>query len=163
VELDVSVVFPVCSLALKHPGPTPRHSNLRRAGIPLALGRRTRPGPRVVRRVEPKAGCVPAPITLRLPPDCWWFIQIMRSSPMTRVLLLEDVSEALSRAPEVEYVTPIPEPRFVVYLARHQAEALLRWLQVLLDDFSQEDDELRLTCLHCISRVTVAIRRSETQ
>jgi hypothetical protein len=86
----------------------------------------------VVRRVEPKAGCVPAPITLRLPPDCWWFIQIMRASPMTRVLLLEDVSEALSRAPEVEYVAPIPEPRFVVYLARHQAEALLRWLQVLL-------------------------------
>jgi hypothetical protein len=103
---------------------------------------------------------VPASISLRLPPDCWWFIQIMRSSP-TSIPLPEDVLEALSRAPEVELVTPIPEPRFVVVLARHQAEALLRWLQAQLDDLSQEDERW-LTCLHCISRVTVAIRLSQT-
>jgi hypothetical protein len=66
------------------------------------------------------------------------------------------VLEALSRAPDVELVTPIPGPRFVVVLALHEAEALLRWLQALLDDLSEED-ERRLTCLHCISRVTVAI------
>jgi hypothetical protein len=103
---------------------------------------------------------VPAPISLRLPPDCWWFIQIMRSSP-TPILLPEHVLEALSRAPELELVTPIPEPRFVVDLARHQAEALLRWLQALLDDLSQADERW-LTCLHCISRVTVAIRGAGT-
>jgi hypothetical protein len=210
----VSATFPVDSLALTHPGLTHRHFNIRRAGIPLALGRRARPGPRVVRRVEPKAGCVPAPISLRLPPDCWWFIQIMRSSS-TAIPLPEDVSQALSRAPEVVVtplpeprfvvdlsrrqaealrrwlqallnqrswstaiplpedvlqalsrarevvVTPTPEPRFVVDLSRRQAEALLRWLQALLDDLSQEGERW-LTCLHCISRLTVAIRRSET-
>jgi hypothetical protein len=112
---------------------------------------------------EPKAGCVPAPISLRLPPDCWWFIQIMRSSPLTPVQLPDDVLEVLNRAPEIEVGTPLPEPRYVVYLARHQAEALLRWLQALLDDLSQEEDELRLTCLNCISRLAVGIRRSETQ
>jgi hypothetical protein len=85
----------------------------------------------------------------------------MRSSP-TPILLPEDVLEALSRAPEVELVTPIPEPRFVVHLTRHQAEALLRWLQALLDDLPQEGERW-LTCLHCIGRLTVAIRRFETQ
>jgi hypothetical protein len=163
VELDLSVVFPVRPLAFEYPGLTYRHSYTRRAGIPLAAVRLPRPGPRVVRRVEPKAGCVPAPISLRLPPDCWWFIQIMRSSPLTPVQLPEDVLEVLNRAPEIELATPLPEPRYVVYLSRHQAEALLRWLQALLDNLSQQEDELRLTCLHCISRLAVAIRRSETQ
>jgi hypothetical protein len=163
VEPDLSVVFPVRWLALQSSGLTQRHVNVRRVGIPLAVARLPRPGPRVVRRVEPKAGCVPAPITLRLPPDCWWFIQIMRSSPPSPAQLPDDVLEVLNRAPEIEGGTPLPEPRYVVYLARHQAEALLRWLQALLDDLSQAQDELRLTCLHCISRLAVAIRRSETQ
>jgi hypothetical protein len=103
---------------------------------------------------------VPAPISLRLPPDCWWFIQIMRSS-LTSNPLPDDVVEALSRTPGVELVTPILEPRFVVHLTRPQAEALLRWLRALLDDLSQEDERW-LTCLHCIGRVTVAITFSET-
>jgi hypothetical protein len=103
---------------------------------------------------------VPAPISLRLPPDCWWFIQIMRSSP-TSIPLPGDVVEALSRPPGVEFVTAIPEPRLTVDLTRPQAEVLLRWLQALLDDLPQEDERW-LTCLHCIGRVTVAIRLSET-
>jgi hypothetical protein len=49
----------------------------------------------------------------------------------------------------------------VVDLTRPQAEALLRWLQALLDGLPQEDERW-LTCLHCIGRVTVAIRLSET-
>jgi hypothetical protein len=120
----------------------------------------SRPGPRAVRRVEPKAGGLPAPISLRLPPDCWWFIQIVRSSP-TSIPLPDDVLDALSRAPGVEFASPIPEPRLVVHLTRPQAEALLRWLQAPLDELSREDERW-LTCLHCISRLTVAIRSSET-
>jgi hypothetical protein len=84
----------------------------------------------------------------------------MRSSP-TSIPLPEDVLEALSRPPGVELVTAIPEPRLMVDLTRPQAEALLRWLQALLDDLPQEDDR-RLTCLHCISRLTVTIRSAET-
>ena len=84
----------------------------------------------------------------------------MRSSPAP-IALPEDVLRTLSRAPEVELVTPIPEPRLVVDLTRPQAEALLRWLQALLDGLPQEDERW-LTCLHCIGRVTVAIRLSET-
>jgi hypothetical protein len=99
---------------------------------------------------------VPAPISLRLPPECWWFIQIMRLSP-TPIPFPDDVIEPLSRAPGVELVTPIPEPRLVVDLTRPQAEALLRWLQALVDDLPQEDDRW-LTCLHCVNRLTVAIR-----
>jgi hypothetical protein len=103
---------------------------------------------------------VPASISLRLPPECWWFIQIMRSST-TPVPLPDDVLSALSRAPGVEVGGPIPEPRFVVELTQPQAEVVQRWLQALLDDLSQSDD-LWLTCLHCIGRVAVAIRLSET-
>jgi hypothetical protein len=103
---------------------------------------------------------VRASISLRLPPDCWWFIQIMRSSP-TSVPLQDDVGEALSRAPGVELITPIPEPRLMVQLTRPQAKALLRWLQALLDDLPREDDRW-ITCLHCIGRLTVAITFSET-
>ena len=95
---------------------------------------------------------------LRLPPDCWWFIQIMRFSS-TPVTLPGDVLAALSRAPAVESVDHIPEPRFVVDLTRPQAAALQHWLTALLDDLSQNDDRW-LTCLHCIGRLTVAIRLS---
>jgi hypothetical protein len=102
---------------------------------------------------------VPAPISLRLPPECWWFIQIMRSSP-TAVPLPDDVLAALSRAPGVEIIASVSEPRIVLDLTRTQAEVLQRWLQALLDDLSSNDDR-RLTCLHCIGRVVVAIRLSE--
>ena len=100
-----------------------------------------------------------APISLRLPLECWWFIQVMRSWS-TPVLLADDVLAALSRAPGVEIVAEIPEMRLVVELTRPQAAALQHWLQALLDDLSQEDDRW-LTCLHCIGRVSVAIRVSE--
>jgi hypothetical protein len=102
---------------------------------------------------------VTAPISLRLPPECWWFIQIMRSGS-TALPLPRDVRAALSRAPRIEYRTPIPEPLFVVDMTRPQAEALQLWLRGLLDDLSQ-NDERRLTCLHCIGRVAVAIRLGE--
>jgi hypothetical protein len=102
---------------------------------------------------------VRAPISLRLPPECWWFIQIMRSSP-TALPLPDDVLMALSRAPSVEMIASISEPRLVVDLTRTQAEVLQRWLQALLDDLPQEDDRW-LTCLHCIGRLAVAIRLSE--
>ena len=101
-----------------------------------------------------------APISLRLPPECWWFIQVMRSDP-TALPLPHDVRVALSRAPGIESRTPTGEPLFVVDMTRPQAEALQRWLHGLLDDLSQDDDERRLTCLHCIGRVAVAIRLGE--
>jgi hypothetical protein len=107
-------------------------------------------GPRVARLSTQGPRFLPAPISLRLPPECWWFIQIMRSSP-TGVPLPDDVLAALSRAPGVEIITSVPEPRIVVDLTRTQAEVLQRWLQALLDDFPQEDDRWR-TCLHCWSR-----------
>jgi hypothetical protein len=100
------------------------------------------------------------PISLRLPPECWWFIQIMRASP-TPPPLPTDVLEALSRAPGVEVAAPIAEPRLVVDLTRPQLEALQHWLQALLDDLSQNDDRWR-TCLHCISQSAMAIRLSGT-
>jgi hypothetical protein len=102
---------------------------------------------------------VPAPILLRLPPECWWFIQIMRSSSAVPPLP-DDVLTALSRAPGVEIIASVSEPRIVLDLTRTQAEVLQRWLQALLDDLPQEDDRW-LTCLHCIGRVAVAIRLSE--
>jgi hypothetical protein len=103
---------------------------------------------------------VPAPISLRLPPDCWWFIQIMRSSSRLAPLP-DDVLAALSRPPGVEVGGTMQEPRLVVSLTRTQTDVLQQWLQALLDDLTQNDDR-RLTCLHCIGRVTLAIRLSET-
>jgi hypothetical protein len=83
----------------------------------------------------------------------------MRSGSTARPLP-GDVRVALSRAPGIETRTPISEPLFVVDMTRPQAEALQLWLRGLLDDLSQ-DDERRLTCLHCIGRVAVAIRLGE--
>jgi hypothetical protein len=103
---------------------------------------------------------VTAPISLRLPAECWWFIQIMRSGP-TAVPLPQDVRMALSRAPGIEVRTPIPQPLFVVEMTRPQIEALQHWLHGLLDDLSQ-DDQRWVTCLHCIGRVARAIRLAET-
>jgi hypothetical protein len=80
------------------------------------------------------------------------------STPMP---LPDDVLEALSRTPGVETLPPILEPRFVIDLTRPQAETLQRWLQALLDELPQHGDR-RLTCLHCISRLAVTIRLSET-
>jgi hypothetical protein len=107
-----------------------------------------------------KGGCVSASISLRLPADCWWFIQIMRSSSGL-ALLPDDVLAALGRPPGVEVGGAMPEPRLVVRLTRPQAEMLRQWLQALLDDLTQNDDRW-LTCLHCIDRVALAIRLSET-
>jgi hypothetical protein len=45
-------------------------------------------------------------------------------------------------------------------MARAQAEAVQRWLHGLHDSL-KHDDERRLTCLLCISRVAVAIMLSE--
>jgi hypothetical protein len=102
---------------------------------------------------------VPAPIVLRLPPECWWFIQIMRSSS-TAPSLPDDVLAVLSRAPDVEINASVSGPRIVIDLTQTHAKVLLGWLQALLDDLPQEDDRW-LTCLHCIGRVAVAIRLSE--
>jgi hypothetical protein len=102
---------------------------------------------------------VGAPIPLRLPPDCWWFIQIMRSSSELAPLP-DDVLRALSLPPVVEVGEAMPEPRLVVHLMRPQAEGLQQWLQAVLDDLSQNDDRW-LTCLHCIGRVALALRLSE--
>jgi hypothetical protein len=84
----------------------------------------------------------------------------MRSSS-TAVPLPDDVLVALSRSPGVEMITRIGELRLVVELTRPQAEVLQQWLQALLDDLSPDDDRW-LTCVHCIGRLTVAIRLSET-
>jgi hypothetical protein len=78
----------------------------------------------------------------------------------TALPLPRDVRVALSRAPGIEIRTPIPEPLFVVDMTRPQAEALQLWLRGLLDDLSK-NDERRLTCLHCIGRVAVAIMLGE--
>jgi hypothetical protein len=116
-----------------------------------------RPGPRVARLVESRAGCVGTPISLKLPSECWRFIQAMRSSP---VPLPAGVHAILDRAPRVEFRGPMPEPRFVVTMTRPQVEALRRWLHALHNGLKHDDDR-RLTCLQCISRVAVALMLSE--
>jgi hypothetical protein len=75
--------------------------------------------------------------------------------------LPDDVLRALSLPPVVEVGEAIPEPRLVVHLMRPQAEGLQQWLQAVLDDLSQNDDRW-LTCLHCIGRVALALRLSES-
>ena len=100
-----------------------------------------------------------APISLELPPACWWFIQVMRSAS-TPVPLPEDVLAALSRAPGVEIAATLPEARFTVEITRPQAEALHRWLRAMLDDLS-DSDHRRHTCLECVARVTAALRPPE--
>jgi hypothetical protein len=45
-------------------------------------------------------------------------------------------------------------------MTRAQAEALQRWLREMHDSL-KHDDERRLVCLMCISRVAVAIMLSE--
>jgi hypothetical protein len=83
----------------------------------------------------------------------------MRSSS-TSVPLPADVQAILDQAPRIEVGGPIPEPRFVVTMTRPQAEALQRWLHSLHDGL-KHDDNRRLRCLLCISRVAVALMLAE--
>jgi hypothetical protein len=101
-----------------------------------------------------------ASTSLKVPLDCWQFIQDMRSSPAA-VPLPDDLHEILGRTPSIEVRPPIAAPKFVVAMTRPQAEALQRWLHAVLDGLPP-DDERRLTCFQCIGRVAVAIRLAET-
>jgi hypothetical protein len=98
-------------------------------------------------------------VFVRLPPDCWRFIDEMRSWS-TRVPLPIDVEAILDQPPRIQIGGPIPEPRFVVTMTRPQAAALQRWLHSLHDGL-KHDDGRRLSCLSCISRVAVALMVSE--
>jgi hypothetical protein len=112
------------------------------------------------RRFDGKGGgAVQAPTSIKFPPDCWRFVQDMRTSS-TPTPLPADVDAILSSRPGIEILASIAEPRFVVDMTRPQAEALQRWLHGLLAALSVNDPR-RLTCLHCIGRVAVAIRIAE--
>ena len=100
-----------------------------------------------------------AQISLRLPPDCWLFIQEMRSVA-TSLPLTGDVDAILSLPPQIELRMPIPEPRFIVRMTRPQLAVLHRWLHALVHRLSAEHYRRR-TCLECISRVAGALRLSE--
>jgi hypothetical protein len=100
-----------------------------------------------------------AVVSIRLTPECWWFIDEARSWPVL-IPLPGDVQMLLNRIPHIEISGAIPEPRAVVRMTRSQAEAVQRWLHALHDDLKY-DDARRLTCLLCISRVAVAVRLSE--
>jgi hypothetical protein len=102
---------------------------------------------------------VSAPISIKFPPDCWHLIQGLRSQP-TSPPLAADIGAILSAAPRIEVRMPIPEPRFIVAVTQEQAEALERWLRDALERLSG-DRFRRRTCLECISRIVVALRRSE--
>lgn len=110
--------------------------------------------------IESRAGCVRAPTSLKLPLDCWQFIQDMRSSPAAAALP-DDLHEILGSTPSIEVRPAISAPKFVLAMTRPQAEVLQRWLHALLHGLPP-DDERRLTCFQCIGRVAVAIRLSET-
>ena len=99
-----------------------------------------------------------APISLKLSPDCWRFIEEVRSWD-TPVPLAADVRTILNSAPHIEVRGPIPEPRFVVHLTRAQAQAMQQWLHSLHECLKHDDDR-RLKCLLSISRVAVALMLS---
>lgn len=98
-------------------------------------------------------------VTVRLPPDCWQFLEESRSRP-TIAPLPAEVQAMLAAPPRVEVRMPIPEPRFVLTLTRPQIQAVQRWLQALHDDLKHDDGQ-RLTCLHCISRLAGALRLAD--
>ena len=100
-----------------------------------------------------------ATISLRLPTDCWLFIQEMRSAPVSEPLS-GDIEAILDLAPRIELRPPIPEARFVASMSRRQVEVLHRWLHALLEELSPDDPRWP-TCLQCIGRVTWALRLSE--
>jgi hypothetical protein len=99
-----------------------------------------------------------APVQIGLPLDCWRFIEEVRSWS-TRVPLPLDVQAILDEPPYIEVAGPIPELRLVITMTRPQAEALQRWLHSLHDGLKHDDDR-RLSCLMCISRVAVALMLS---
>jgi hypothetical protein len=101
---------------------------------------------------------VTAPVSIKLPTDCWRFVNETRSWP-SREPLAPDVQAALDDPPRLEIGGAIPAPRVVITMTRPQAEALQRWLRDMHDSL-KDDDERRLTCLMCISRVAVAIMLS---
>ena len=100
-----------------------------------------------------------ATVSLKLTPECWRFIEEVRSWD-TPVPLLAAVLAILNQPPQIEIRGPIPEPRFVVRLTRVQARAMQQWLHSLYECL-KHDDERRLNCLLCISRVAVALMLSE--
>ena len=100
-----------------------------------------------------------ATVSLKLTPDCWRFIEEVRSWD-TPVPLPAAVLAILNRAPHIEIRGPIPEPRFVVHMTRSQARAMQQWLHSL-HECLKHDDERRLNCRLCISRVAVALMISE--
>jgi hypothetical protein len=112
---------------------------------------------------------VTPPISIKLPTDCWRFLEETRSSPPAEALL-PDVQAARPLPPDVEAVLDdpprlaiggaIPVLQVVLTMTREQAEALENWLHKIHDSL-KHDDERRLLCLMCISRVTVAIMLSE--
>jgi hypothetical protein len=108
-------------------------------------------------------------ISIKLPTDCWRFLEETRSPPPAEALP-PDIHAALSLPPDVQAVLDDP-PRLVIggaisalqvvlTMTRQQAEALENWLHEMHDSL-KHDDERRLLCLMCISRVTVAIMLSE--
>jgi hypothetical protein len=76
------------------------------------------------------------------------------------VPLAADIHAVFDRTPDIEISGAISEPRMVVQMTHAQAQAVQRWLQALHDDLKY-DNERRLQCLMCISRVAVAIMLSE--
>ncbi len=100
----------------------------------------------------------PARVSIVLTPECWRFVYAARSWPVL-IPLPVDVQAGLDDIFPLEVSGAIPEPRILVTMTRPQAEALQRWLHSLHDDL-KDDDDRRLTCLLCISRVAVAIMLS---
>jgi hypothetical protein len=96
-----------------------------------------------------------ASIPISLPLECWRFIEEVRSWS-TLAPLPFDVHAILEEPPRIEIAGAIPELRFVITMTRPQAEALQRWLHSLHDGLKHDDDR-RLSCLMCISRVAVAL------
>jgi hypothetical protein len=98
-------------------------------------------------------------ISLKSPPDCWRFIEETRSCEAP-VPLPADVHAVFTRTPHIELQDAIPGPRFVVHVSRPQAQAMQLWLHSVYECL-KHDDNRRLNCLLCISRVAVALMLSE--
>jgi hypothetical protein len=102
----------------------------------------------------------PPTVSVNLTLECWGFVVEARSWPVL-IPLPVDVHALLDLPPRLEISGPIGEPRLVVRMTRQQAEAVQRWLHALLNDLKY-DDERRLACLMCISRVAVGIMISKS-
>lgn len=99
------------------------------------------------------------PISIKLPPDWWRFLEETRSSPPVEALP-PDVQAVLDEPPRLVIGGAIPALRVVLTMTRKQAEALESWLHEIHDSL-KHDNERRLLCLMCLSRVTVALMLSE--